>query len=159
MRSDLHSVFGLTFVPVGDVLLGWNGLKPLLTQYPATATFITYFESTWLYNRHYPITMWNCYDATLSDDARTNNFAEGSNNALNTAAGCSSPTIYRLVDILKGFNAQAELKILQTATGMEATRKPRNKTLKTKERVKKTVQGYRSANIVAYCRSLGHLNS
>ena len=103
--------------------------------------------------------MWNCYSATLSDDPRTNNYSEGSNNALNTAAGCSSPTIYRLMDILKGFNAEAELKILQTATGQEATRKPRNKVLKMKERVKKTVQGYRSANIIAYCRSLGHLNA
>jgi hypothetical protein len=54
---------------------------------------------------------------------------------------------------------ETELKILQTATGMEATRKPRNKTLKIKERVKKTVQGYNSGNIIAYCRSLGHLSS
>ena len=103
--------------------------------------------------------MWNCYSTTLSDDTRTNNYAESSNNALNTAAGCASPTIHRLVDILKGFNAETELKILQTATGMDATRKPRNKTLKMKERVKNTVQGYNSSNILAYCRSLGHLTS
>ena len=159
MKSDLHNVYGLAFVPVGDVLLGWNALKPLLAQYPATASFITYFEATWLNNRQYPITMWNCYDSTLSDDARTNNYSEGSNNALNTAAGCASPTIYRLIDILQGFNSGAELKILQTATGLEATRKPRNKTIKMQERVKRTVEGYSSASIVAYCRSLGHLNS
>ena len=83
MKSDLHADFGQTFVPVDDVCLGWNFLKPLLTQYRATATFISYFESNWLNNPLYPISMWNCYDNTLSDDARTNNHSEGSNNALN----------------------------------------------------------------------------
>jgi hypothetical protein len=28
MKSDLHSVYGLAFVLVADVLVGWNGLKP-----------------------------------------------------------------------------------------------------------------------------------
>ena len=77
MKNDLHVVYGLAFVPIDDVVLGWNGLKPLLTQYSATASFITYFESNWLSNRHYPIAMWNCYSATLSDDPRTNNYSEG----------------------------------------------------------------------------------
>ena len=154
LRNDLHTVFGLAFVPVDDVLHGWSLLKPLLMQYPDAAPFIDYFQKNWLYNRSYPISMWNCYEATLSDDPRTNNQAEGNNNALNTAAGCSSPTIYRLMDILKGFNAESELKILQTTTGLQATRKPRNNTIKMKERVKKTVQNYRRENIVLQCRFL-----
>ena len=48
MKSDLHAVYGLAFVPINDVCLGWNLLKPFLTQYRATATFISYFESNWL---------------------------------------------------------------------------------------------------------------
>ena len=158
MKSNLHAVYGLAFVPVDDVSVGWTCIKSLLTQYPATAAFITYFESTWLNNTAYPIRMWNHYDSTLSDDPRTNNFSEGSNNALNTAAGCSSPTILRLMDILRRFNAEAELKILQTSTGVQATRKQRNKVLKHNERVKRTVEGYNLANIATYCRSLGYLH-
>ena len=159
LRPDSWKLqFGLAFVPVDDVLHDWSLLKPLLMQYPAAAPFIDYFQKNWLYNRSYPISMWNCYGATLSDDPRTNNQAEGNNNALNTAAGCSSPTIYRLMDILKGFNAESELKILQTTTGLQATRKPRNNTIKMKERVKKTVQNYWRENIVLHCGSLGHLN-
>ena len=83
MKSDLHAVYRLAFVPFDDVFLGWNLLKPLLTQYRSIATLISYFESNWLNNPLYPIYMWNCYDSTLSDDARTNNHSEGSNNALN----------------------------------------------------------------------------
>ena len=82
MKSYLNADDGQAFVPVDDVCLGWNFLKPLLTQYIATATFISYFESNWLNSPLYPIYMWNCYDSTLSDDVRTNNHSGGSNNAL-----------------------------------------------------------------------------
>ena len=79
------------------------------------------------------------------------------NNALNVAAGCSSPTIFRLMDILLRFNSEAELKILQTATGVQATRKRRNKFILRDERIKRTVLAYDPTNILTYCRSLGHL--
>ena len=75
------------------------------------------------------------YDSTLSDGPRNQQLLEGSNYALKTAAGCSSPTIPRLMDILRRFNAEAELKILQTSTGLQATRKLQNKVLKHNERV------------------------
>jgi len=65
-----------------------------LNKFPATTSFISYFESTWLNSTAYPITMWSHYSSTLSDEPRTNNYSEGSNNALNTVAGCSSPTIH-----------------------------------------------------------------
>jgi hypothetical protein len=158
MKSNLHAVYGLAFVPVDDVGIGWTCLKESLPAHPETSAFITYFESTWLTNTAYPIQMWNHYDNTLSDDPRTNNYSEGSNNALNTAAGCSSPTISRLMDILCRFNAEAELKILQTSTGLQATRKPRSKITKQKERIRRTVEGYSSANILTFCRSLSYLN-
>ena len=48
-------------------------------SYSPAAPFIDYFQKNWLYNRSYPIPMWNCYEATLSDDPRTNNQAEGNN--------------------------------------------------------------------------------
>ena len=156
MKSNLHAVYGLAFVPVDDVSIGWTCLKSSLIQYPATA-FITYFESTWLNNTAYPIKIWNHYDSTLSDDPRTNNFSEGSNNALNTAAGCSSPTILRQMDILYRFEAK-ELKTLQPSTGLQATRKPRNKVIKHNERIRRTVYGYNSANLVTNRRSHGYLH-
>lgn len=158
LKSTLHAVYGLAFVPVTDVSFGWTCIKSLLTPYPATADFITYFESTWLNNPTYPTEMWNHYENTLSDDPRTNNTSEGSNNALNTAAGCSSPTIPRLMDILCRFNAEAELKILQSSTGLQSTRKARKRVLKNKERVRRTVEGYNRNNLTTYCRSLGFLH-
>ena len=141
MKSNLHVVYELAFVPVDDVSIGWTSLKSLLIQYPATAAFITYFESTWLNNTAYHIKMWNHYDSTISDDPRTNNFSEGSNYALNAAPGCSSPTIPRLMNILCRFNAKAELKILQTSTGLQATRNHGTSSYKAHERIRRTVEG------------------
>ena len=115
--SNTDQTFRNLLSDASRVLLAGDNLPPppsSLTQYPATAAFISYFESNWLNNPHYPLKMWNCYDATLSDDPKTNNVSEGSNNALNTAAGCSSPTIYRFIDIIQGFNSEAELKNLQS---------------------------------------------
>jgi len=63
-----------------------------------------------------------------------------------------------MIDILRRFNAESELKILLTLTGQQATRMPRNKTSRQNERIKRTVQGSRAANIVSYCRYLGYLN-
>ena len=82
---------------------------------------------------------------------------EGSNNALNVSAGCSSPTIYKFVDILRRYNSESELKILQTTTGMNAIRKKRNKFIIRNERIKRTVLAYNPKNKLSYCRSLGHL--
>ena len=159
MKSDLSAVYGLAFLPVHDVIIGWNLIKAILqAQYPAaTAEFIRYFEANWIYSTKYPLEMWNCYAITLSDDPRTNNLSEGSNNALNVSAGCSSPTICKFVDILRRFNSEAELKILQSSTGMNANRKKRNKFVIRDERIKRTVLAYNPANKLSYCRSLGHL--
>ena len=98
----------------------------------------------------YPVKMWNHHESTLNDDPRTNNFSKGSNNALNTAAGCFSPTMSRLMSILTKFTAETELKILQVSTGMQATRKSRNKVVKRSERIKKTVEGYSLSKIALY---------
>ena len=89
---------------------------------------------------------------------RTNNFSEESNNALNTAAGFSSPTISRLLGILCRFNVGVDLKIFKTFTSIQATRKPRNKVVKRNERDKKTVKEYSLSKIARYCRYPGDLS-
>ena len=59
MKSDLHSVYGIPFLPLNNVVTGWNAIKQILTQYPATATFITYFEANWMNIEQPPISSCN----------------------------------------------------------------------------------------------------
>ena len=94
----------LAFVPVADIDHCWTLLKNhLTTLYPSasTTTIINYLESTWLYSNQYPRDMWSMYQSVLDNDPRTNNVSEGGNNAINTAAGCSHPTIIPFVEILQ----------------------------------------------------------
>ena len=166
MKSNLHAVYGLAFVPVDDVSIGWTCLKSLLIQY--TATLDSSVHRILRINlapplaQHHSISYQDVESLTAhslaTQEPTTSLKVQTSNNALHTAAGCASPTIPRLMDILCRFNAEAELKILQTSIGLQATRKPRNKVIKQNERIRRTVEGYTSANIVTYCRSLGYLH-
>ena len=91
-----------------------------LQAYPSTVPFIEYYERSWLYDPNlHPHHLWNYYNAVLQDQPRTNNnyHCERSNNALNNAAACSTPSAARLMDILKKFNSDAELAVLCSRTG------------------------------------------
>ena len=115
------AVFGLAFVPVADIDHCWTLLKNhLTTLYPSasTTTIINYLESTWLYSTQYPRDRWSMYQSVLDNDPRTSNVSEGGNNAINTAAGCSHPTIIPFVKILQRYNAEQEAKINQFNTAL-----------------------------------------
>lgn len=96
VKSDLSVIYGLAFLPAGDVVDCWEDIKEnILSRYPATEEFTCYFEDTWLYSRRDPIEMWSVYESTFANDPRTNNLSEGSNNAINT----NSKTCYKLYDV------------------------------------------------------------
>ena len=95
------TVHGLAFLPVHDIIAWWSELKAILqSQYSVLpASFMTYFEATWILNSRYPLAMWSCYAGTSCEMIRR----ECSNNALNVAAACSSPTI---CNVLRSFSSE-----------------------------------------------------
>ena len=160
--GDNRRVQHETFVPIEHVELAWQYIKRTLQAYPSTVPFIEYFERSWLYNSNlHPHHLGNYYNAVLQDQPRTNNninHSEGSNNALNNAAACSTPSAARLMDILKKFNIDAELAVLYSLTGKSLTPKQKPAYIEINKRLKKTVESFTPANIQFYCRALGHLN-
>ena len=151
MRKHVNSMYGLAFVP--DVLRTWEDLKNLLTLlYPQViGPVITYFESTLLYG-DYPIQLWNVHTCTLHGDPRTNNYAEGGNNAINHSMGVNNPTIYKFTENLQLYNCEAETQLLQLDTRLSNPRRPtRNAENDRKEAIQAIVKSR-----VAYCRSLGY---
>ena len=80
-------------------------------------------------------------------DARTNNHSEGIK-TLSTLL--LNVTVLRSIGvaILCWFNAEAELKVMQTSTGLEVTKKTMNKTVKQKEGIKRTVMGYHQSDTI-----------
>ena len=96
-----------------------------LQGHSSTVPFIEYFERSWRYNPNlHPYHLLNYYNDVLQDKPRTNNnHSKGSNNALNNAAACSSPSAAKLMDILKKFNTDAEFAALHSITGKPPTPK------------------------------------
>ena len=119
VRENLHSIFGLAFIPEDDVVASWAELKPLLSVNPSLLPVLDYVESTWIFNDIiiYPIHMFNVYRAVINSELRTNNFAERYNHAFQLAAGCSHPEIELLIEILTLYNTDAELDIQQALSG------------------------------------------
>ena len=133
MRKHVNSINGLAFVPVADVLRTCEDLKNLLTllYHQVIGPVITYFESTWLYG-DYPLQLWNVHTCTLHGDPRTNNYAEGGNNAINqiwewttqrstsSQRTCNSTTVRQRLNcysLTLGWATQGDLQEMQRMIG------------------------------------------
>ena len=159
LKEELETLFGLAFVPVGDVVDSWEYLKTNLSPstVAAAATFLQYFESTWIRSAVYPVKMWNMHQTVIDDGPRTNNHSEGNNNALSRFIGCSNPSGGLLADALSKFNEQAELHIEHCLTGSVSGAKKRKKYRDNDERIKKAIGNYGTVGTSLYCRSLSRL--
>ena len=158
VRENLHSIFGLAFIPEDDVVASWAELKPLLSVNPSLLPVLDYVESTWIFNDIYPIHMWNVYRAVINSELRTNNFAEGHNHALQLAAGCSHPGIELQIEILTLYNRDAELNIQQALSGTVLVLRRKKKYAELDEKIFNAVGYYGRVDTEMNCRTLGHLN-
>ena len=93
------------------------------------------------------------------NDPRTNNYAEGGNNAINQSAGVTNPTIFKFTEKLKEFNSEAELDLIQLESGQPPRRRKRTKEVIRQERITRVVEQYDFNNRLGFCRSLGYLYS
>ena len=101
--------------------------------------------------------MWNVHQAVLTGGPRTNNYSEGNNNALSRAVGCSNPSGGLLAETLKRFNAEAELNIQQSITGLTVATKKRKKYLDLNERIIRAVQNYGRVSNIMFCKCISNL--
>ena len=104
--------------------------------------------------------MWNVHSAVLSGSPRTNNYSEGSNNALNNTAASAHPSmIPRMLEILRTFNAKTDTMILHILTGKPLPPKKRKTVyVQLEKRVQKSVSFYGQITNVMFCKNLGYLN-
>eukprot|EP00116_Pleurobrachia_bachei_P004080 sb/3464342/ len=97
LRTDIHVIFGLPFLPESEIIPAWNKIKSdLLLQHPSTQEFINYMDSTWM-NTRYETALWSVFDSTVNGEDRTNNVSEGSNSAMKRFFGASKPTLWNWI--------------------------------------------------------------
>ena len=124
--------------------------EPAGCRYQTTASeqssnCCTYFDSTWM-DGNYPLSLWNWYDRTFNGEPRTNNIAEGGNNAIRVAFGCSKPVIWKCLDKVKEFQSQTDLILVHHYSGQSNARS--------------IVEGFNTAtDRMTYLESVGHFLS
>ena len=158
LKETLNLLYAVPFLPVTEVQSGWNDIKQeLLSRFPHTSNFVSYYESTWL-TGNYDIELWNCHLQTLAGLPRTNNTSEGGNHSINVAFGCSKPSIWKCLDRIKEFQSQTDLVMVQHLVGQSNSVPPRKKWLAREEQIKGIVEQYSSGNdTTAYLRRLSFL--
>ena len=121
-------VDGLAFLPEHLVC---DGMEYLRENAPEAATeFIDYSNSTYVSGTYrrvqrpanfrlhripplFPVEIWNVYDSTINNEARTNNFCEGWNNSIRKTVGHDHPSIWRLIEYFREDAAFVHTQILQ----------------------------------------------
>jgi len=158
MKELLNRVYALPFLPVDSVRDGWQDIKQqLLNNHPTATQYVDYVDSTWM-DGNYPLSLWNCYDRTLNGEPRTNNVAEGGNNAIRVAFGCSKPVIWKCLDKIKEFQSQTDLILVQHFSGQSNGLKPRRKWVARERRIKSIVEAFNAGtDRMTYLANVGYL--
>ena len=67
--------------------------------------FADYYERTWIGTDTTPAMfspwIWNYHDSVMAGLPRSSNIAEGWHNGFRSLMGCTNPTIWRFLDVLK----------------------------------------------------------
>ena len=158
----LSSVYGLPFLPIGDVLDALTDLKIwILYPTPSITNYITYFEKTWLFSTSYlqsSCGLWNISSAVEYDEPRTNNASGGGKNALNRAFNASHPLMRTFISTLRNFHAEVETKYQQMSVDT-ATSEPVAKRWRVREaKINHVVESYNPADKLDFLRKIVYLS-
>ncbi|KAL3105186.1 hypothetical protein niasHT_028858 [Heterodera trifolii] len=84
---------------------------------------------------------WNVYERTLSDDDRTNNFAEAAHKRLQCHFNCRHPTLWNFIDVLRKAQATTDADYSKFVKGIEPPPK-KKKYRDTDSRILAKIQNY-----------------
>lgn len=143
----------LAFLPLEDVDEGMRYLKTVIPQDPPEAEeLLMYFDCTYVIGsfrliqqpvamssdalmplrmRHVPPMfaphLWNVHDATMNNNARTNNICEGWNNKFFNLVGHYHPSVWRVIEWFQREEATVSTIIQQDAVGNAPQRRVRRR--------------------------------
>ena len=126
IRVAFKMLTALPFVPENLITTAWRQLRPTLPQ--NMATFIDYYESTWVGTAHadplFPHSRCNQNDATALLLPRSSNIAEGWHHDFNAMISGSNPSMWNFLQCLK--NEQNITDVKMTKLMMRESPEPRS---------------------------------
>lgn len=169
IKEATHMLLSLAFVPLDDLEASFD---LLVDEVPLMFLPVTsYFEKTYIRGiprrrgpgrvapRFLPA-LWNCYEATLRDEHRTNNISEGWHNRFQHAVGKHHPSLYGALTEFVNEQADTESILAAFELGQAVSAAPKRKWVKLQEQIRTVVGSYADYkddnNIIGYLRTLGH---
>ena len=133
------------FVPENLITTAWRQVRLTLPQ--DMATFINYYERTWVGTTHadplFPHSRWNQNEATALLLPRSSNIAEGWHHGFNAMMSCSNPSIWKFLQCLK--NEQNITDVKMTKLMIRESPEPRSaKWRKYDEKLQAVIQKFDS---------------
>lgn len=162
----IRMLLALAYVPPDDVRRTYKLLikSELFVGYKEQlGKIIEYFERTWVGDRNrrgsrpplFPIEMWNCYDATINDNARTNNPAEAWHRAFSATLQETHTSMGRLIDALRHEQTLVETILSHDEAGRQSPAKRRKKYRDYDQRLKNLVLSYdHSIDVIRYVKGI-----
>lgn len=97
--------------------------------------------------------MWSCYERTLNDEARTNNYAEAAHRRLQAEFGVDHPTLWKFIDGLRTVQKSIDQIYEEFVRGDEPPRK-RNKYQQADARILTIVEDFENREMNEYLRGI-----
>ena len=118
LRSDLHSLIALAFVPVADVKDNFDDLVETID--PSLAMIVAHIHKYYIHGRCvgkklidpvFPTAIWNCHERVLNDLPRTTNLLEGFHNKLNRFCETNHSNLFFLFQRFKTMSKMLYLTV------------------------------------------------
>lgn len=169
LKTFLHTVLALAFVPVADVPAAFQLLRNRCP--PCAVGFMDYFDSTYVRGRprrgrrravapRYEIRLWNQYQAALDQSHRTNNASEGWHNRFRIVIGKHHPDLYAALTEFQKEQAYTEVCIAELSLGKRVKTAPKQKWVELHTRIQAIVRKYEEykarGDLEDYLRTIGH---
>ena len=160
-----RQLLALAFCPPGDIPSAFEELTDFLTgQLPEELQpVVDYFEDTYVGRPtagarrppRFPHSLWSQHARVLQGKARTNNAVEAYHGAMAAILSMKHPSIWKLVDGLKGLQTKADGEMERLLAGQDP--RPQKKKYKNvTSNLKRLVETYSERATVEFLRGVAH---
>lgn len=170
IKQYTHMILALAYVPLEDVRTACDLLRDDVPD--ELLEIMDYFKVTYVVGRpargrraavapRYPPPLWNVYNATVNDTAKTNNASEGWHNRFRLLLGKHHPDMYTFLKEIQKEQADTEVSIAELSLGKKVKAAPKKKWLELQARVRSVALRYddefkRENRLLDYLRTIGY---
>lgn len=157
IRKFFKILGAFPFLPIDDIDRAWRFVKPLIPS--DMEPFVEYYERTWIgSSSRQPLfehSKWNHHEDILLNLPRSSNLVEGWHHGFHTMMGCSHPTIWKFLDVLKKEQNLTDVKVAQHLSRQQPPKRAKKWT-DYDERLRRIISDYDSYDLLDFLKAVGN---